>query len=106
MSEVKHLNSENFAATVASGVTLVDFWAEWCGPCRMLGPILDKVAEEIGDDAIVAKVNVDESPQLSTEYAIRTIPAIFILKDGKKVNEFIGVKDQQTLVNAIKAAYK
>ncbi len=104
MSEVKHLNSENFAATIASGVTLVDFWAEWCGPCRMLGPVLDKVAEEIGDDAIIAKVNVDESPQLAAEYSIQTIPAIFILKDGKKVNEFIGVKDQQTLINAIKAA--
>ena len=104
MSEVKHLNSENFAATIASGVTLVDFWAEWCGPCRMLGPVLDQIAEEIGDDAIIAKVNVDESPQLAAEYSIRTIPAIFILKDGKKVNEFIGVKDQQTLVDAIKAA--
>jgi len=104
MSEVKHLNAENFAATIASGVTLIDFWAEWCGPCRMLGPVLDKVAEAVGDDAIIAKVNVDESPQLAAEYSVSSIPAIFILKDGKKVNTFVGVKDQQTLVDAIKAA--
>ena len=104
MSKVKHLNSENFTASIASGVALVDFWAEWCGPCRMLGPVLDNVAEVIGDDAVIAKVNVDESPQSAAEYSIQTIPAIFILKDGKTVNEFIGVKDQQTLIDAIKAA--
>lgn len=104
MSEVKHLTVENFSAETSNGVALVDFWAEWCGPCKMLGPILDEVAKEIGDTAIVAKVNVDEAQQLAAQFNVRSIPAVFILKDGKVANQFVGVQDKQTLVRAIKSA--
>jgi len=68
MADVKHLDVSNFDETTSSGVTLVDFWAEWCGPCKMLGPILDEIAEEIGDDAVIAKVDVDEAQELATRY--------------------------------------
>lgn len=104
MGEVKHLTADNFESEIGSGIALVDFWATWCGPCRMLGPIIEEVAKEVGDEAVVAKVNVDEAQQLAAKYNVRSIPAIFVLKGGEVVNQFVGVQDKQTLVNAIKSA--
>ncbi len=106
MSSVKHLNSENFDSETSKGVTLIDFWAEWCGPCKMLGPVLEEVAKEIGNDAVIAKVNVDEAQELAMKFAVRSIPAIFILKEGKTVQQLIGVQSKQVLVNAIRDALK
>lgn len=104
MSDVKQLDASNFDETTTSGVTLVDFWAEWCGPCKMLGPILEEVAKEIGDDAVIAKVDVDKAQELATRYSVRSIPAIFILKDGEVNQQFVGLQDKQTLVDAVKSA--
>ena len=106
MSSVKHLNSENFDSETSKGVTLIDFWAEWCGPCKMLGPVLEEVAKEIGNDAVIAKVNVDEAQELAMKFAVRSIPAIFILKEGKTIQQLIGVQSKQVLVNAIRDALK
>ena len=100
MSSVLHLDDNNFEQAT-SGVALIDFWAEWCGPCRMLGPVLDQVAEEIGDKAVVAKINVDDSQELAMKYSVKSIPAIFVLKDGEVVNQFVGVQDKTALINAI-----
>lgn len=104
MAEVKHLDASNFDAETSDKVALVDFWAEWCGPCRMIGPVLEEVAAEIGDDALIAKVDVDKAQALAAKFAVRSIPALFVLKNGEIVQQFIGVQDKQTLINAIRAA--
>ena len=106
MGSVKHLNSENFDSETSKGVALIDFWAEWCGPCKMLGPVLEEVAKEVGNDAVIGKINVDEAQELAMKYAVRSIPAIFILKDGKTIQQFIGIQSKQVLVNALKDALK
>ncbi len=104
MSKVKHLNESNFEAETANGVVLVDFWAQWCGPCKMLTPVLDQLAAEIGDKAVIAKVDVDEGQKLAAKFGVRSIPAIFIFKDGKVARQFVGLQDKKTLLDAINSA--
>jgi thioredoxin 1 len=99
--KVKELNTDNFNDVIASGTVLVDFWAPWCGPCKMQTPILDKVAEAVGDKAVIAKVNVDENAPLAAEYGVRSIPTLLIFKDGEKVQDFVGVQQENTLVDAL-----
>lgn len=101
--KVKELTVENFKETIASGTVLVDFWAPWCGPCKMQGPILDKVAEKIGGAAVIAKVNVDEAAPLAAEFGVRSIPTLILFKDGEKVQDFIGVQQEPVLVEALTA---
>ena len=103
MSDVKHLTAANFEESTSKGTVLIDFWAPWCGPCRMLGPVLDQVSEEMGDDVVIAKINIDEEQDLAVKFSVRSIPAIFILKDGEVMESFTGVKDKGTLVNALKS---
>ena len=82
---------------------LVDFWAPWCGPCKMQGPILDKVADKVGDKAIIAKVNVDENAPLAAQFGVRSIPTLILFKDGQKVRDFIGVQQEPTIVELLTA---
>jgi len=104
MSAVKHLTPENFEAETSKGIVLVDFWAEWCGPCKMLAPILDQVAAEVDGVATVGKVNIEECRDLAVKYKIAIVPALFVFKDGEIVNHMVGMKDKTTLVNALKNA--
>jgi thioredoxin 1 len=76
---------------------LVDFWAPWCGPCQVMGPIIDELAAEMGDKAKVGKLNVDENPDTSAKFGIMSIPSIKIFKDGKVVKEFVGVQNKNSL---------
>ena len=104
MTSVLHLTPENYEAAVTGKVALLDFWAEWCGPCRMLGGVIEQVAAEAADDVTVAKVNVDEAMELAKKFNVRNLPAIFLLKNGEIVKQFTGIQDKQTLLNAIKSA--
>lgn len=76
---------------------LVDFWAPWCGPCQMMGPIINDLAVEMGDKAKVGKLNVDENPDTAAQFGIMSIPSIKIFKDGKVVKEFVGVQNKDGL---------
>ncbi len=92
MSKTLELTDSNFAEEVEKSdkPVLVDFWAEWCGPCRMVGPIVDELAGEYEGKAKVGKVNVDNNPDVSVKFGIRSIPALLIFKDGEVVDQIIG----------------
>lgn len=95
------LNNDNFDDVTSSGVVLVDFWAPWCGPCKMLTPILEKVKEDVGDSAVISKVNVDENPQLASKFGVRSIPTILIFKNGEIKETLVGLKQQAELTSLL-----
>ena len=98
------VSDENFESTIAEGVTLVDFWAPWCGPCRMLAPVIDRVADAIGDEAKVAKCNTDDAGTSAQKYNVSSIPTLIIFKDGVVVETLVGAAQKEAdLVSKIKA---
>lgn len=97
---VLHLDGEEFAKTIKTSdkPVLVDFWAPWCGPCRMLAPILEEVEQDLGSKITVAKVNVDENQELAQQFQIMSIPAMMIFKDGKAVDSMVGLMPKDRIV--------
>lgn len=98
---VVNLTEANFEQEIKEGKVLVDFWAAWCGPCQMLSPIVEEVAEE-EDDLKVGKVNVDEQPALAMRFGIASIPTLLLFKDGELVNKSVGYMDKIDLLDFIK----
>ncbi len=88
----KILNSDNFDETIKDGVTLVDFWATWCGPCKMLAPVIAEIAKDYDGRAQVCKVDVDENPELAQRYGIYSIPSVFVFKNGEAVDKLVGFR--------------
>jgi thioredoxin 1 len=104
MGAAVELTDQNFADSVSSGVTLVDFWAEWCGPCRALTPILDDLCTDYEGKAVIAKVNVDDAQALAQQFSVSSIPTLLVIKDGNEVNRFIGITAKDVLSQALDGA--
>jgi len=99
------LTNADFDAAVASGVCLVDFWAPWCGPCKMQTPILEQqVAPAVAGRAKIVKVNVDDAKELAVRFGVKSIPALFLFKDGQVVQQLVGLQRGDALVKAIESA--
>ena len=100
------LTDKNFQFQTKNKVILVDFWAEWCAPCRMMAPVLNDVAGELNGNAYVGKVNVEEYGSLAQQFQIRNIPTMILFKDGKEVRRFVGVKNKEFLLQQINEVKK
>lgn len=89
---VLHLNNENFDKTINSGkVVLVDFWANWCGPCKMIAPVIEEVEKDISDKAVIGKVDVDNEEELARKFGIMSIPSLLLFKNGEVIDKMIGL---------------
>lgn len=100
-NKIKILNNKNFKTVVKKGLVLVDFWAPWCAPCKMIAPTLNEIAEEESDKITIGKVNVDENNPISQKYNIRNIPTLILFKDGKEIKRIMGVKPKKTLLKEL-----
>jgi thioredoxin 1 len=106
MANVKELSDQDFQSEVlqATGPVLIDFWAPWCGPCRMIAPLVEELAKENADSLKVAKVNIDDSPQTAATYGVSSIPTLVLFKNGEEVARFVGVQPKRRLQEAIDEA--
>ena len=103
MAEVKHVNDNTFETEVIKSElpVLVDFWVPWCGPCRMIGPVVEKLADKYAGKLKVCKVNTDESPDVPGRYSIQGIPTLIIFKAGKEIERMVGVAPEASLIAKI-----
>ena len=104
-SNVKTFTQENWESDVlkAKQPVLVDFWAAWCGPCRMIGPIIEELADEFVGKAVIGKLNVDEQGEVASKYGVMSIPTLLIFKDGNIVDKAVGFRSKQDLVKMLNA---
>ena len=103
MGKYIELTSENIDATIKEGVALVDFWAPWCGPCRMIAPVIEELAEDFDGRAKICKINTDEQQELGVKYGVRSIPTIIFFKDGEIVDQMVGAASKQAFEEKLNA---
>ena len=101
---VLSLNANNFDEEVmhSDKPVLIDFWASWCGPCKMMSPVIDEIAEEMGDSIKVCKINIDEEQNLAVKYNVMSIPTFVVIRDGKEIGRTIGVQDKEEIKKMLK----
>lgn len=105
MSEnIKYLNDENFDEGIAKGVALVDFYADWCGPCRMIAPIIKKLADDMHGQATIAKVDIEHAQRVAGSFQVTSIPTLILFKDGEEIERITGVRDENTLKALLQSA--
>ena len=101
---LQHFNTESFDKAIASPqVTMVDFWADWCGPCKMLGPVIEQLSSQYEGKATVGKVNVDEEQNLSMRYGVMSIPTVIFFKDGQEITRKVGVMPPEAYTQVLDA---
>lgn len=101
MGKYIELSNDNFDSVTKNGISLVDFWAPWCGPCRMLNPIIEKLVDEFEGKANICKVNTDEENDLATRFGIRSVPTILFMKNGEVMAQMVGATSEQVLRDKI-----
>lgn len=101
---IKHLTDENFEQEIQKGVTLVDFHANWCGPCRMLAPVLEEVAKEVKGKGNIGKVDIDTAQKVASQFQITSVPTMILFKNGKEVNRLIGLRNADAIKEFILSA--
>lgn len=99
--DIIEVNDAGFKEEIGSGITLVDFWAPWCGPCKMIAPILEELAPEVEGKANIAKLNVDENQATASEYEVMSIPTLILFKDGEPVDKVVGFQPKEQLAALI-----
>ncbi|WP_149096444.1 thioredoxin [Paenibacillus terrae] len=98
---ISHTTDQTFKKDIQSGLTLVDFWVPWCGPCRMIAPVLDELDQEMGGEAKITKLNVDENPATARAFGVMSIPTLILFKDGKPIDTVTGVQSKNALKEMI-----
>lgn len=101
MSNLIVLSESNFVPEISAGTVLVDFWAPWCGPCRMIGPIIEELADDFAEKAKICKLNVDDNNAIAVKYNVMTIPTLIIFKDGNEVERIVGVRPRPEIAAAV-----
>lgn len=102
--EIQHLAEETFTHDIQHGVVLVDFYADWCGPCRMMTPVLEKVAKEVKGSATIGKLDIDRAQKIASQFQVTSIPTLILFREGKEVGRLVGLRDAATVKQFIEGA--
>lgn len=102
--DIKHFSEDTFAKDIQKGTVLVDFYADWCGPCRMMTPILEKVAKEVQGNAVVGKIDIDRAQKIASQFQVTSIPTLILYKEGKEVGRLVGLRDEAAVKQFINGA--
>jgi thioredoxin 1 len=98
---ITNVTDQNFGTETSEGLVLADFWAPWCGPCKMIAPVLEELDAEMGDKVKIVKLDVDENQETASKYGVMSIPTLFVMKDGEVVEQIVGFQPKEALAQAI-----